>query len=95
MSVEYELLDAKNQLNITLNRNLIYDFIVEDKVEININLSYSDLNRETLNNNNNILLGQYVLDISKKDKKINLYLFFLTLIFQLSMDTVKLRVTQI
>ena len=71
MNVEFELLDAKNQLNITLNRDLVYDFIVEDKVEINRNLSYSDLNRETQNNNNNILLGQYVLDASKKDKKIN------------------------
>ena len=71
MNVEFELLDAKNQLNITLNRDLVYDFMVEDKVEINRNLSYSDLNRETQNNNNNILLGQYVLDASKKDKKIN------------------------
>ena len=71
MNVEFELLDAKNQLNITLNRDLIYDFVVEDKVEINRNLTYSDLNRETQNNNNNILLGQYVLDASKKDKKIN------------------------
>tara|TARA_Y100000589_G_scaffold324704_1_gene361328 strand:- start:227 stop:1567 length:1341 start_codon:yes stop_codon:yes gene_type:complete len=71
MNVEFDLLDAKNQLNITLNRDLLYDFIVEDKVEINRNLSYSDLNRETQNNNNNILLGQYVLDASKKDKKIN------------------------
>ena len=71
MNVEFELLDAKNQLNITLNRDLVYDFMVEDKVEINRNLSYSDLNRETQNNNNNILLGQYVLDVSKKDKKIN------------------------
>ena len=71
MNVEFELLDAKNQLNVTLNRDLLFDFIVEDKVEINRNLSYSDLNRETQNNNNNILLGQYVLDASKKDKKIN------------------------
>ena len=71
MNVEFDLLDAKNQLNITLNRDLLYDFVVEDKVEINRNLSYSDLNRETQNNNNNILLGQYVLDASKKDKKIN------------------------
>ena len=71
MNVEFDLLDAKNQLNLTLNRDLVYDFIVEDKVEINRNLSYSDLNRETQNNNNNILLGQYVLDASKKDKKIN------------------------
>ena len=63
MNVEFELLDAKNQLNITLNRNIIYDFIVDDKVEINRNLSYSNLNRETLNNNNNILLGQYIIYI--------------------------------
>lgn len=71
MSVEFELLDAKNQLNITLNRNIVYDFIVDDKVEINRNLSYSNLNRETQNNNNNILLGQYIIDVSKKEKKIN------------------------
>ena len=71
MNVEFELLNAKNQLNITLNRDLVYDFIVEDNVEINRNLSYSHLNRETQSNNNNILLGQYVLDVSKKDKKIN------------------------
>ncbi|GIR11701.1 MAG: hypothetical protein CM15mP23_02760 [Cryomorphaceae bacterium] len=69
MNVEFELLDAKNQLNITLNRDLLYDFKVEDKVEINRNLSYSDLNRETQNNNNNILLGQYIIDVSKKIKK--------------------------
>ena len=30
MNVEFDLLDAKNQLNITLNRDLLYDFIVED-----------------------------------------------------------------
>lgn len=71
MNVEFELLDAKNKLNITLNRDILYDFKVDDKVEINRNLSYSDLNLETQNNNNNILLGQYIIDISKKDKKIN------------------------
>jgi len=71
MNVEFELLDAKNKLNITLNRDIVYDFIVDDKVEINRNLSYSNLNRETQNNNNNILLGQYIIDVSKKDKKIN------------------------
>lgn len=71
MNVEFELLDAKNKLNITLNRDILYDFKVDDKVEINRNLSYSDLNRETQNNNNNILLGQYIIDVSKKDKKIN------------------------
>ena len=71
MNVEFALLDAKNQLNQTLNRDLAFDFIVEDKVEINRNLNYSDLNHETQKNNNNILLGQYIVDISKKDKKIN------------------------
>ena len=71
MNVEFELLDAKNKLNITLNRDILYDFKVDDKVEINRNLSYADLNRETQINNNNILLGQYIIDLSKKDKKIN------------------------
>ena len=71
MNVEFALLDAKNQLNQTLNRDLAFDFIVEDKVEINRNLNYSDLNHDTQKNNNNILLGQYIVDISKKDKKIN------------------------
>ena len=71
MNVEFELLDAKNKLNITLNRDILYDFKVDDKVEINRNLSYADLNRETQINNNNILLGQYIIDVSKKDKKIN------------------------
>ena len=71
MNIEYELQIAKNQLNQTLNRNLRSDFLVEDKVDINRNLNYSDLNLETKKNNNNILLGQYMLDISKKDKKIN------------------------
>ena len=71
MNVEFALLDAKNQLNQTLNRDLAFDFIVEDKVEINRNLNYSDLNHETQKNNNNILLGQNIVDISKKDKKIN------------------------
>ena len=71
MNIEFELQIAKNQLNQTLNRDLAYDFLVEDKVEINRDLNYSDLNQETEKNNNNVLLGQYMLDISKKDKKIN------------------------
>ena len=71
MNIEFELQIAKNQLNQTLNRDLAYDFLVEDKVEINRDLNYSDLNQETQKNNNNVLLGQYMLDISKKDKKIN------------------------
>ena len=71
MNIEFELQIAKNQLNQTLNRDLANDFLVEDKVEINRDLNYSDLNQETQKNNNNVLLGQYMLDISKKDKKIN------------------------
>lgn len=71
MNIEFELQIAKNQLNQTLNRDLAYDFLVENKVEINRDLNYSDLNKETQKNNNNVLLGQYMLDISKKDKKIN------------------------
>ena len=71
MNIEFELQIAKNQLNQTLNRDLNYDFLVENKVEINRDLNYSDLNQETQKNNNNVLLGQYMLDISKKDKKIN------------------------
>ena len=71
MNIEFELQIAKNQLNQTLNRDLAYDFLVEDKVEINRDLNYSDLNQETQKNNNNVLLGQYMLDISKKDRKIN------------------------
>ena len=71
MNIEFELQIAKNQLNQTLNRDLAYDFLVENKVEINRELNYSDLNQETQKNNNNVLLGQYMLDISKKDKKIN------------------------
>ena len=71
MNIEFELQIAKNQLNQTLNRDLDYDFLVENKVEINRDLNYSDLNQETQKNNNNVLLGQYMLDISKKDKKIN------------------------
>ena len=71
MNIEFELQIAKNQLNQTLNRDLAYDFLVVDKVEINRDLNYSDLNQETQKNNNNVLLGQYMLDISKKDKKIN------------------------
>ena len=71
MNIEFELQIAKNQLNQTLNRDLAYDFLVENKVEINRELNYSDLIQETQKNNNNVLLGQYMLDISKKDKKIN------------------------
>ena len=68
---EHELNVAKNQLNQTLNRELTSDFDVGNKIEINSNLIYSDLNKQTLNNNNNILFQQYLIEIAKKDKKIN------------------------
>jgi len=67
----YDLKVAKNQLNQTLNRELTLDFYVDNKVEINSNLLYSDLNKEIQKNNNNILFQQYLIEVSKKDKKIN------------------------
>mgnify|MGYP001434704531 FL=1 len=67
----YDLKVAKNQLNQTLNRELTLDFNVDNKVEINSNLIYSDLNKEIQKNNNNILFQQYLIEVSKKDKKIN------------------------
>ena len=67
----YDLKVAKNQLNQTLNRELTLDFNVDNKVEINSNLLYSDLNKEIQMNNNNILFQQYLIEVSKKDKKIN------------------------
>lgn len=71
MNSDYNLLVAKNQLNQTLNRELTLDFYVENKVEINSNLVYDDLNKQIQNNNNNILFQQYLIEVSKKDKKIN------------------------
>ena len=71
MNTEFELQVAKSQLNQTLNRDIASDFLVEDKVDINRNLNYSNLKQETQKNNKNILLGQYKLEISKKDEKIN------------------------
>jgi len=71
MNSDYNLLVAKNQLNQTLNRELTLDFNVENKVEINSNLVYDDLNKQIQNNNNNILFQQYLIEVSKKDKKIN------------------------
>ena len=71
MNSDYNLLVAKNQLNQTLNRELTLDFNVENKVEINSNLVYADLNKQVQNNNNNILFQQYLIEVSKKDKKIN------------------------
>lgn len=71
MNSEYELEEAKRQLNQTLNKSLDSDFNVENSVNINRDLIYSDLKQETLKNNNNILFQKYIVEIAKKDKKIN------------------------
>lgn len=71
MNSEYELEEAKRQLNQTLNKSLDSDFNVENSVNINRGLVYSDLKKETLKNNNNILFQKYIVEIAKKDKKIN------------------------
>ena len=71
MNSEYELEEAKRQLNQTLNKSLDSDFNVENSVNINRGLIYLDLKQETLKNNNNILFQKYIVEIAKKDKKIN------------------------
>jgi len=71
ISSEYELNIAKDQLNVLLNRELTTDFKVENKVEINRNLSYKELRDQIIDNNNNIIFQQYLIEIAKKDKKIN------------------------
>ena len=71
ISSEYELNIAKDQLNVLLNRELTTDFKVENKVEINSNLDYLELSKEIIENNNNIIFQQYLIEIAKKDKKIN------------------------
>ena len=71
MNSEYELEEAKRQLNQTLNKSLDSEFNVENSVNINRDLIYSDLKQETLKNNNNILFQQYIVEIAKKDKKIS------------------------
>ena len=71
MNSDYELEEAKRQLNQTLNKSLDSEFNVENSVNINRDLIYSDLKQETLKNNNNILFQQYIVEIAKKDKKIN------------------------
>ena len=71
MNSEYELVEAKRQLNQTLNKSLDSEFNVENSVNINRDLIYSDLKQETLKNNNNILFQKYIVEIAKKDKKIN------------------------
>ena len=71
MSSDYELKAAKERLNQTLNRDLSTDYAVESYVEINKDLNYSELLDLTNQNNNNILFHQYLIEISRKDKKIN------------------------
>ena len=71
ISSEYELNIAKDQLNVLLNRELTTDFKVENKVEINSDLDYLELSKEINENNNNIIFQQYLIEIAKKDKKIN------------------------
>ena len=71
MNSEYELEEAKRQLNQTLNKSLDSEFNVENSVNINRGLVYSDLKQETLKNNNNILFQKYIVEIAKKDNKIN------------------------
>ena len=71
LNSNYELKSAKQRLNQTLNRLPNLDFEVENKVEINKYLNYDELLNETQNNNNNILFQKYLIEITKKDKKIN------------------------
>ena len=71
LNSNYELKSAKQRLNQTLNRQPNLDFDVENKVEINKYLNYDELLNETQNNNNNILFQKYLIEITKKDKKIN------------------------
>ena len=71
LNSNYELKSAKQRLNQTLNRLPNFDFEVENKVEINKYLNYDELLNETQNNNNNILFQKYLIEITKKDKKIN------------------------
>ena len=71
MSSDYELKAAKERLNQTLNRDLSTDYVVESYVEINKDLNYSELLELTNQNNSNILFHQYLIEITRKDKKIN------------------------
>ena len=71
MNSDYQLKAAKERLNQTLNRDLSTDYAVESYVEINKNLNYSELLELTNQNNSNILFHQYLIEITRKDKKIN------------------------
>ena len=95
MNSEYELEEAKRQLNQTLNKSLDSEFNVENSVNINRDLIYSDLKQETLKNNNNILFQQYIVEIAKKDKRLILYQYYQELIYQHNMATIILKATQV
>ncbi|MAM04707.1 MAG: hypothetical protein CMD06_01960 [Flavobacteriales bacterium] len=71
MHAKFELDVAKNKFNQTLNNSLNSNFYVENKIRINKNLLFSNLKEETKENNNNILFHQYLIEITKNDKKIN------------------------
>ena len=71
MNSDYELKAAKERLNQILNRDLSTDYVVESYVEINKDLNYNELLDLTSQNNNNILFHQYLIEIARKDKKIN------------------------
>ena len=71
MNSDYQLKAAKERLNQTLNRDLSTDYAVESYVEINKDLNYSELLELTNQNNSNILFHQYLIEITRKDKKIN------------------------
>ena len=71
MNSDYELKAAKERLNQTLNIDLSTDYAVESYVEINKDLNYSELLELTNQNNSNILFHQYLIEITRKDKKIN------------------------
>jgi len=71
MNSDYQLKATKERLNQTLNRDLSTDYAVESFVEINKDLNYSELLELTNQNNSNILFHQYLIEITRKDKKIN------------------------
>ena len=71
MNSDYQLKATKERLNQTLNRDLSTDYAVESYVEINKDLNYSELLELTNQNNSNILFHQYLIEITRKDKKIN------------------------
>ena len=71
MNSDYQLKAAKERLNQILNRDLSKDYAVESFVEINKDLNYSELLELTNQNNSNILFHQYLIEITRKEKKIN------------------------